>query len=228
MATTALESLTLAFKNQDLLVQALTHKSFHNENPSQSAGHNERLEFLGDAVLELILSEMLFADHQDLNEGQMSKLRASLVNEKSLADVSFNFGLSTVIRFGKGEQLTGGALKPRLLACALEALIGALYLDQGLPAAKEFVSGLFQEKLKNVEADNCFVDDFKTRLQELAQEKFKAAPTYEHMGSDGPDHDRVFKVKVILNNSFSALGQGRSKKQAEQHAAGLALKELEK
>lgn len=220
------EKLDVRFHNQALLRQAMTHKSFHNENPAESSGHNERLEFLGDAVLDLILSEYFFVKFPDLDEGKMSKLRASLVNEKVLAETFLKMGFSEAIRFGRGENLTGGALKPRLLACAFEALIGALYIDQGYLAAQKLVEKLFAERLQNLPLEDQFGEDFKTQLQELSQQKFKKTPTYELVSADGPDHEKVFKVGVTIDGQKFSYGEGRSKKQAEQMAASVAIKEL--
>jgi ribonuclease III len=210
------------FRDPRLLVQSLTHRSFHNENPDESVGHNERLEFLGDAVLDLALSDLLMREFPDLSEGDLSKFRASLVNEAELADIAKELDFDRHIRLGKGELSTGGAKKPRLLASVLEAYIGALYLDQGFPEAFEFMRDIFVprfEKLTSEKHDR----DFKTRLQERAQEQRRQTPVYELVEESGPDHHKTFVVAVLVGDQELARGRGRSKKQAEQEAAKAAL-----
>ena len=217
------EKLGYEFVNSELIQRALTHKSYHNERGGKSIGHNERLEFLGDAVLELTLSEFLFLEHSELAEGDLSKIRASLVNETTLAKLTNDLQLSDEIRFGKGEAQTGGALKPRLLACALEATIGAMYLDAGYESAKNFILRIFKPYLENLGEGVAFASDYKTRLQEFTQKEFRKTPVYNLLKEEGPDHEKTFFVEVKIEDRVLAEGQGRSKKLAEQSAAEKAL-----
>ncbi len=211
------------FRDESLRQQALTHKSFHNENISSSLGDNERLEFLGDAVLDLILSEELMERFPQLQEGPLSKMRASLVNESFLADLAVSIGLDGRIRLGKGEKNSQGAQKPRILAACLEAMIGALFLDSGYSAAKGWVLQILEKKLNELKTSDLFEEDAKTRLQELVQERLKTVPAYEVISTDGPSHDRTFEVQLLIGGSIVATGKGRSKKLAEQQAAAAAL-----
>lgn len=219
------EKLGYEFTNSQLLERALTHKSFHNENNIQSGGHNERLEFLGDAVLDMALSEYLFQEYSEMDEGNLSKIRASLVNENTLATIAADIELSQEIRFGKGEALTGGALKPRLLACALEATIGAIYLDSDYAKTKNFILQIFNPYFDGLGSGVVFESDYKTRLQEWAQKEHRCIPTYELIRETGPDHEKIFHVEVKVKDKVLAQGQGRSKKLAEQSAAEKALED---
>ncbi|MCB0364549.1 MAG: ribonuclease III [Bdellovibrionaceae bacterium] len=220
------EKLGHRFQNESLLVQALTHKSFHNENGESSPGHNERLEFLGDAVLDLVLSDLLMQRFPELPEGDLSKIRASFVNEAVLAQMAQEFGLDQYMRLGRGEILTGGAAKPRILASALEAIIGAYYQDAGFQPSYEWISQLFGSRIDNLDLSLHFATDYKTRLQELVQERHKEAPRYAVTKSEGPDHEKTFYVDVRIGERVVASGQGRSKKSAEQEAARVALESL--
>jgi ribonuclease-3 len=225
-SSTAQPSLGYDFRNPELFLRAITHRSFHNENSSSSPGHNERLEYLGDAILDLILSEKLFLDHPSWSEGELSKVRSSLANEHTLAEVAKQMDLGAQLRFGRGETQTGGALKPRLLACGFEALVAAVYLDSDYPTVRDYILRLFGERITSLHSAEVEGFDFKTRLQETMQEKFKKTPIYELVGEEGPDHDKVFTVQVKLADRTLAEGQGKSKKQAEQDAASKALKEI--
>lgn len=214
------------FREPALLEQALTHKSFHNENVSVSRGHNERLEFLGDAVLDLALSDILMRMHPNLNEGDLSKLRASLVNEAILAEVANEYEFSKHMRLGRGELQTGGSQKPRLLASVFEAFVGALYLDAGFPETLAILEKMFTGRIRQLDGQVHFARDYKTRLQELTQETHRMAPQYVITEESGPDHDKNFVVQVKVADKEIAIGRGRSKKQAEQEAARLALEIL--
>lgn len=217
------ESLGYVFNDKALLEQALTHKSYFNENSSSSCGHNECLEFLGDAVIDLVLSDLLMIAHPQLKEGQLSKARASLVNETTLAVIAKNYVLNKELRLGKGEQASGGANKPRLLASAFEALVGALYKDAGFLKCHELLKSVFEKFIAEINMDNHFESDYKTRLQEVTQEKLKKTPEYILVEELGPDHQKVFNVEVRLGNRVLALGEGKSKKAAEQAAAKKGL-----
>ncbi len=218
----------LKFRNDELLLQALTHKSFSNENKDKikSSLHNERLEFLGDAVLDLVLSDYLMSEFPELNEGDLSKIRAGLVNESVLSQVALELELHNQLKLGKGELQTGGLKKPRLLASVFEAVIGAYYLDSGFIATKHFVTETFRARVQDTNPLIKNGTDFKTQLQEVMQERFKRTPTYVVARSDGPDHDKTFFVCVYLDKKKLAEGFGKSKKQAEQVAAQAALKEI--
>ncbi|HVK62772.1 MAG TPA: ribonuclease III [Bdellovibrionales bacterium] len=220
------DAIGYSFAHSRLLEQALTHKSFANEKlggASSVQSDNERLEFLGDAVLDLALSDLLMTRFQENPEGALSKKRASLVNEESLARIAMDLKLDEVIRLGKGEAKTGGLQKPRILASTLEAILGAVYTDGGFPAARATVERLFDARLEAISSEADFSSDFKTRLQEKMQETRKATPTYTVESETGPDHDKVFEVSVRVDGGMIATGKGRSKKQAEQDAARRAL-----
>ena len=214
------------FNDITLLEQALTHKSFHNEQGEESRGHNERLEFLGDAVLDLTLSDYLMHKYSEATEGELSKVRASLVNETVLAEVARSFEMNRLLRLGKGEILTKGSEKPRLLASTFEAFVGAYYLDAGFEKVKGFIEGVFEKNLLKMDLKQGYSTDFKTRLQELTQEKFKTTPKYNIVEELGPDHEKTFIVSVTINDEHEFRGEGKSKKQAEQGAASEALKGL--
>lgn len=223
---TLLDSIGYRFTDETLLERALTHKSYFNEIPDKSLGHNEKLEFLGDAVLDLCLSHTLFEEFKDLDEGHLSKIRASLVNEASLTDLAKKLELDQNLRMGKGELNSGGREKPRLLASVFEAFIGAFYLDAGFARTHQLINELFAHELKQVDLENHFTTDYKTRLQEKTQEMHKETPVYEVIKETGPDHDKTFFIKVSINGINLGEAQGRSKKQAEQAAAQQALERL--
>ena len=218
------------FQESRLLEQALTHKSYKNETPSCSYGDNERLEFLGDAVLDLALSAELMERHPQSNEGSLSKMRASLVNEMALAEVAKELHLDKELRLGKGERNSGGATKPRLLASAFEALLGAIFIDSDYTTANRVIRQMFRERIEKLDLDTQYHDDYKTRLQEKIQASgtadSRSAPRYEIEREEGPDHEKVFHVVLQVGSAVLARGQGRSKKQAEQEAARLALEAL--
>lgn len=214
------------FSNSDLLTQALTHKSFKNEN-SETDADNEKLEFLGDAVLDLAMSQFLMDQFPLDDEGALSKKRASLVNEESLSQLALEISLDKNLRLGKGELRTGGLTKPRLLASSFEAVIGALFLDGGFEVAAQVIRRLFQSKISEIAHTPDFAADFKTRLQEKAQEMYRVTPKYQVDAETGPDHDKKFEISVWLNESQIASGEGRSKKAAEQEAARVALEKIE-
>ncbi len=219
------EALGYLFETPDLLDQALTHKSYANERGS-GIRDNERLEFLGDAVLDLVVSHLLYDLRPPLTEGKMSKVRAFLVSEPSLAEVARSFGLGRYLLLGKGEEQTGGREKPSILSGAFEALVAAIYLDGGFDLAREFVDAVFRPLLE-AEGPGGLDRDFKTRLQEHCQGRYGTAPTYRLVGEWGPDHDKTFEVEIRLGNRVLGRGRGRSKKEAEQRAAQGALDVLE-
>jgi len=214
--------LQYRFQRPDLLLQALTHKSFAHEHRAPDF-HNEKLEFLGDAVIDLLLGEYLLELFPGDNEGALSKKRASLVNEETLAKLAVQVDLASHMRLGKGETQTGGAAKPRLLASAWEALSGALYLDAGHEKCKEILRRSFLPLIESLDPEQDFAADYKTRVQEQAQRMMKATPVYDLVAEEGPAHDRSFTVSLKILNEEYSRGTGRSKKIAEQQAAREAL-----
>jgi ribonuclease-3 len=214
--------LQYEFKNRELFDRALTHKSYAHEFRTKNE-HNEKLEFLGDAVLDLVLGEYLMELFSADGEGGLSKKRASLVNEEILFKLAADLELSRFLQLGKGEATTGGAQKPRLLASAYEALIGAMYLDGGFEAVKEFLRRDFAKLIADLDPAQDFERDYKTRLQEVMQKDTKETPIYELINEEGPPHERVFTVCVRVKEVNLAMGTGRSKKNAEQAAAKKAL-----
>ena len=209
------------FRNKKLLRQALTHSSYANEKKLGKLGCNERLEFLGDAVLELISSDVLYARFPRLPEGELTKKRASLVCEPSLAYCARQFGLPEYLLLGKGEDMTGGRMRDSIVSDATEALLGAIYLDGGFADAKEFVLKFI---LNDMEHKQLFYDS-KTILQEIVQEDGSGPVEYPLIREEGPDHNKRFTVNVMLKEKVLGSGSGRTKKAAEQEAAYRALLE---
>jgi len=217
---------SLDFHDKFLLETAFTHRSYVNESGDKHTIHNERLEFLGDAVLEILVSEYLFYKFPDLPEGLLTTYRSASVRMESLADVSLELGLGLYLRMAKGEEATGGRTKPYILANTFEAFLGALFLDQGIEACKKFLSSVFFGKIDKVITEKTYVDN-KSRLQELLQEKSRQMPTYKVLQETGPDHDKTFIVGVYLKNAeMLGRGVGKTKQQAQQEAAKEALQKL--
>lgn len=206
---------------------ALTHKSYCNEHREQPCTDNERLEFLGDAVVDLAIGQRLYERFPKATEGELSKLRALIVNTDGLAAIARSLALGELLLLGRGEELTGGREKPSVLADALEAVIGALYLSHGMPAVLALVDGAFRDALDGV-AEGRQGKDYKTLLQEDAQGRLKAAPRYRVVSEQGPDHEKVFEVEVSIGAQVFARSTGRSKKEAEQAAARATLEQLAK
>lgn len=224
------EQLDYAFKDTGLLKQAFMHSSFANEHSDDELEDNERLEFLGDAVLDLVVSDFLMKLFDKAREGDLSKFRASIVNERGLHKVARGLKLGDYILLGKGELITRGHEKPSILSNTLEALIGAIYLDGGFDVVKKIVHDLFRPFMENIDHDKK-VDDFKSLLQEYSQNIYKTRPEYVVVAESGPAHDRTFVVALRLKGDTLAQGEGRSKKAAEQNAAReayLCLTENEK
>lgn len=225
-----LERLGYRFSDAALLNLALTHRSFSNEHPDSAPRHNERLEFLGDAVLDFVISDMLMAQHPDMPEGDLSKLRARLVSEQALAQVARRLELGACLLLGRGETASGGAEKPSLLADGLEALFAAIYLDSraahGMAEISRVIRGLFQEAVATPPGDAVRRDN-KTALQELVQKVFRSNVTYRLVHEEGPDHEKRFEVAVQVQAREYGRGKGRSKKEAEQQAARQALLALQ-
>ncbi len=212
------------FSNQDLLSQALAHKSWAVEQ-GKGTPDNERLEFLGDAVLELVISDLIFRKYaQKHSEGDMTRMRASLVNESQLASLARKLGIGQCMRLGRGEEKSGGSTKPSLLSDALEAVIGAIYLDGGFDAAFNFIRDIFGSLIET--APEALARDYKSRLQELIQGQHHTVPSYQVENITGPDHSREFHVSLSVDGTVLSHGSGRSKKEAEQKAARRALEKL--
>jgi len=203
------------FNNQKLLITAMTHSSYANEHKREKISNNERLEFLGDAVLELITSEFLYGKYKEKPEGELTKFRASIVCEPTLAYCAADIALGGFLLLGKGEEATGGRNRSSLVSDAMEALIGAIYLDGGLASAKEFVHNYILSDLDN---KKLFFDS-KTILQEMIQGKYDEPLIYELLKEEGPDHDKIFTAKASIGSLILGVGEGHSKKNAEQVAA---------
>jgi ribonuclease-3 len=216
------EKIGITFKNKDFLLQALTHRSYINENPKWYLNHNERLEFLGDAVLELAVTEHLYNTFPN-PEGEMTNWRAALVNANMLAKISAEFDLNDFVLLSRGEAKDTGRARQYILANAIEALIGAIYLDQGFEPSKKFIEKFVLTKLGEIIEKRLYRDS-KSLFQEKAQEKVGVTPTYEVIKEWGPDHARNFKVGVYLDKELIGEGEGPSKQDAQQVAAEEALK----
>ena len=211
------------FKDIKLLNTSLTHSSYANENKDKSGGNNERLEFLGDTVISLVVSEYLYKRFSEFPEGELTKRRASVVCESSLAFAARKIDLGKYLLLGKGEEATGGRERDSILADAFEALTGAIYVDGGLEKTEEYLLGLFeQEVIYALSKGNLFID-YKTELQEVLQKKTKSKIEYKVEKEAGPDHNKKFYMNVIVENKIIGSGMGRNKKEAEQMAAKQAL-----
>ena len=220
------KALGYSFRDKALLVNAMTHKSFANEYSPAACPDNERLEFLGDAVLDLVVSEHLMDALPTSNEGELSRIRADVVAMSSLAGLASKLGLGQSLLLGKGEFGSGGREKPGLLADALEALFGAVFVDGGYEAAKSVLLPLVVPILRQASADAG--QDYKSRLQEILQANRKELPVYRVTGTRGPDHDPVYLVEVLIGDRVYGSGEGRTKKTAEQNAAQATLQLLDK
>ncbi|MBI5739759.1 MAG: ribonuclease III [Nitrospirae bacterium] len=224
----AIESaLGYKFRKKSLLKEALTHKSYAHEKQKDRASFNERMEFLGDSVLELIVSEYLFTTHPEYTEADLSRVKAYMVQEATLAETARTIDIGPHLLLGKGEELTGGRKKPSLLADALEAIIAAIYLDSGYKKTREFIYRHLTHKSHDL-TENNVIFDFKTKLQEVAQAQFGVLPSYVMHKEEGPEHKKTFEVKVFINERSFGQGKGKTKKAAAQKAAEAALKKIRK
>jgi ribonuclease-3 len=215
----------IPIKNIQLLITALTHRSWLNENKKQDEESNERLEFLGDAVLELVITEYLFSKYPKEQEGNLTALRASLVKTETLAKVAKKLKLGDNIRLSKGEELGGGRTNHSLLANTFESVIGAIYLESGFQKAEKFIHTNLTPELKTIIKKH-LQKDAKSLLQEIVQSQGLDTPTYKVLQEEGPDHDKIFTVAVVLNNQQVSIGTGKSKQQAQQQAATSALEKI--
>lgn len=217
--------ISYSFKKKEILRRALTHKSYANERRWEASQHNERLEFLGDAVLELAVSEFLMERFPDYSEGELSKLRAGIVNERQLTELAREIELGTYLYLGRGEEQTSGREKSSLLADTYEALLGGIYLDGGYKKVKKIIHRQYARLLDKTPVQH-FYRDYKTDLQERSQAQFRSIPRYRLAGERGPDHSKTFEVELYIRDRLMGRGSGRSKKEAEQAAAREALDEL--
>ncbi|MCK4354815.1 ribonuclease III [Candidatus Parcubacteria bacterium] len=217
------DKLEIKFENRDLLTQSFIHRSYLNENPNFYLGHNERLEFLGDAVLELVVTEDLYKKYPDKPEGELTNWRAALVNAKMLSFVAKEIGFNEFLILSQGEKKETGKARQFILADAIEAFIGALYLDQGYNTCQKFIKEYIMKKLPHIIEAGLY-KDAKSSFQEKAQEKASITPNYKVIKETGPDHQKHFSIGVFLDKELIAEGKGSSKQEAEEDAAKNALK----
>lgn len=220
------EKFDISFKNEALLMEAMTHSSYANEHKEMKGIYNERIEFLGDAVLELTISDWLFRQFPHFQEGQLTKLRAQIVCEDSLSLLAKECSLNKYLLLGKGETLSGGREKPAILCDVFEAFIGALYLDKGVNEVQRFLNLVVIPKIKNGRYE--LITDFKTELQEYLQQNGTVHIRYELVKEEGPSHDKIFTVQLIVDGKKYKTASGKTKKAAEQMAAKLTMEELKK
>lgn len=221
------QQIGYTFKDKELLRTALTHTSYANEhrmnkNSKSRTKNNERLEFLGDSVLNLIITTYLFKALGRVSEGEMSRIRSTIVCEKSLRNAAEVFDLKNYLLLGKGEEQTGGRNRDSIIADAMEALIGAIYLDSGLESAENFIKKMMT-KIIDLALEGKLFKDYKTQYQEMVQRHSDAKIEYLVIREQGPDHNKIFTVKLLLNGEFVSMGEGRNKKEAEQNAAREAI-----
>lgn len=228
MIDTLIQKLGIKPSSSELIELSLVHKSYGNEHGAEKPANtrdNERLEFVGDAVLDFVISEMLFEGYPASTEGDLSKMRAGLVNEATLSELAKELDLGAYLKLGKGEEHTGGREKDSILASAFEALIAAVYVCTGFVETKAMIVRLFQARVDR-EGEHEAFGDYKTKLQEVVQARFKSAPRYDVASSSGPDHDKTFEIHLTIQGQVVAKATGKSKKEAEQAAAKLALESL--
>lgn len=218
-------ALKYEFRNKDHLLEAITHRTYANESKKKMK-YNQRLEFLGDSVLSLIISDYLFKKYSSSKEGLLSKVKSSLVSQKSLADISKELKLGDFLLLGHGEEASGGRYRDNMLEDLFEAIVGAIYLDSGITSASKFVMRAYKERLKNLDIEN-FDKDYKTIFQELIQKKHKTSPIYKSYEYYDDNNHEMFKAEVYVNDKNFALGVGKSKKEAETNAAKKALDKIE-
>jgi ribonuclease-3 len=221
-------NIGIIFKNKDILKQAFTHRSYLNEHRDSDLQHNERLEFLGDAVLELIVTEYLYEKYPNSDEGELTAFRSALVNAVTMSDAAAKIGMNDFLLLSKGEAKDTGRARQIILANTIEALIGAIYIDQGYDSAKYFISNNIFNLIEKIIEEKTWLDA-KSKFQELAQENEGITPSYKTLKEEGPDHDKKFTVGVYLEKEKIAEGSGKSKQEAEQEAAknGLEIKQWE-
>ncbi|MES2059405.1 MAG: ribonuclease III [Patescibacteria group bacterium] len=216
------KKIGIVFKNKELLKQAFTHRSYLNENKGAGMEHNERLEFLGDAVLELSVTDYLFGKYPKKPEGELTALRSALVNSVMLANVATELGLNNFLLLSRGEAKDTGRARQYILANTFESVVGAIYMDQGYDAADKFITEVLLPKTKEIEENKLWIDA-KSYFQEKAQEKTGITPSYKTHKEHGPDHDREFTIGLYLADALISEGRGKSKQEAEQDAARVGL-----
>lgn len=216
------QKINIIFKDKELLKQAFTHRSYLNENKNLKNDHNERLEFLGDAILELVITDYLFHNYQDKNEGVLTSYRSALVNADTCASIASNLGVNDLLLLSKGESKDTGRARQYILANTLEAIIGAIYLDQGYERSKYFIEENFIPLIDKITKEGSHIDA-KSLFQERAQEFLGITPIYKTVKESGPDHDKVFTVALFVGSQEVSNGSGKSKQDAEQDAAKKAL-----
>jgi ribonuclease III len=220
------DTLNISVKDPALLKQALVHRSYLHENPDFDLPSNERLEFLGDSLLSFVIAEKLYKDFPYLSEGGMTKLRAALVRTETLARLARSLGLGNYLYLGRGEETSGGRTKQSILAGVFEAVIGAILIDHGYNACRDFILRLFTDEIGKA-ADEKLIADYKSQLQEITQARHHTAPIYQTIKEDGPDHAKEFTIEVIVNGKIIATGRGNSKRHAETEAARTALESMD-
>lgn len=221
------KEINIVFKQTSLLKTAFIHRSYLNEHPGEKLSHNERLEFLGDSVLGVIVSDYLYEKYPNKPEGDLTNYRSSIVNARILSQVAKELSLGKYLFLSKGEEETGGRDRQYILANTYESLLGAIYLDQGLEVSARFVRKNLITHLKEI-VDKKLYKDFKSKLQELAQEKFNITPSYKVLSEQGPDHSKIFETGVYLNKKLIGKGVGNSKQNSEQEAAKNYLEKIDK
>ena len=219
------QAIGITFRDVSLLQQAFTHSSYINENPSLLLFDNERLEFLGDALLSFVVAEKLYHDFSDSGEGELTEIRVLLVRQETLAQLAVALKLGDYLQLGKGEEATGGRERQTNLADAFESLVGAIFLDQGLDAARDFILSKLGSHFERVRAEG-IGRNYKALLQEFTQARFKQLPTYRVVEASGPDHDKGFTVEVVLEDGVLGTGSGKSKRAAEMEAARSAWEKI--
>lgn len=216
-------SLGLKFNNPELFKNSLIHRSYLNEVSDKSINNNERLEFLGDAVLELIVTEFLFEKYPDKAEGELTSFRAATVKTDSLAETALTMGIGEYIFMSRGEEITGGRKRPYILANTFEAILGSVYIDQGFEAARQLVTRFLLPKIDKIVSERLDIDS-KSKLQEMCQDEFNITPVYDLISAVGPDHSKVFTMGLKVDKKIIARGKGKNKQEAEQNAASEAIR----
>jgi len=225
---TALQNkIKVKFKDKSLLDNSLVHRSFVNESGNGKINDNERLEYLGDSVLGLIINEYIYNRFYDYPEGDLAKIKSAVVSESTLAKIAREINLGSFLIMGKGEELSGGRDRTSILANSFEAVIGAVYLDSGLKTCRKFVLSFLKKEIERIDSMS-YLRDPKTTLQEYVQKKYKERPVYEVIEENGPDHRKEFIVRLLINGKEAAKGSGSSKRKAEMYAAEIVLKRINK
>ncbi len=219
------EILNVSFMDLSLLEQALVHRSYLNENPDSVLPSNERLEFLGDALLGFVVAQRLYVEYPHLSEGEMSRLRSAIVCRETLAHLASSLGLGEYLRLGRGEEASGGRKRESNLACAFEAVVGAILVDRGFAAARDFILRFLDAELETA-VEETLAKDYKSRLQEIVQAREQKTPSYRIVETTGPEHEKKFTVEVLVGDLVMGRGTGRSKRVAEREAARVALERL--